>query len=136
LTGPNPTDRGKSGSKIHLITDRNGLPLPLGISGRPRQEHPCPCRVRTGPVRAARTARTARHRARDTGSRRRLSLSGLRTTQIRLTRPPRTPMPTAAGSPSNPIRPAGAPLSHTTAVSSTPATRRARASNGATPAAP
>lgn len=32
LTGPNPTDRGKSGSKIHLITDRNGLPLSLGIS--------------------------------------------------------------------------------------------------------
>ncbi len=33
LTGPNPTDRGKSGSKIHLITDRNGLPLSPGISG-------------------------------------------------------------------------------------------------------
>ncbi|WP_199816778.1 IS5 family transposase [Streptomyces sp. NRRL B-1381] len=33
LTGPNPTDRGKLGSKIHLICDRNGLPLPLGISG-------------------------------------------------------------------------------------------------------
>ncbi|MFE6405387.1 IS5 family transposase [Streptomyces sp. NPDC057837] len=32
LTGPNPTDRGKPGSKIHLITDRNGLPLSLGIS--------------------------------------------------------------------------------------------------------
>nr|WP_159474214.1 IS5 family transposase [Streptomyces caniferus] len=33
LTGPNPTDRGKPGSKIHLVTDRNGLPLSLGISG-------------------------------------------------------------------------------------------------------
>ncbi|WP_436847765.1 IS5 family transposase [Streptomyces avermitilis] len=33
LTGPNPTDRGKMGSKIHLITDRNGLPLSLGVSG-------------------------------------------------------------------------------------------------------
>ncbi|WP_432120813.1 IS5 family transposase [Streptomyces sp. S1] len=33
LTGPNPTDRGKRGSKIHLICDRNGLPLSLGISG-------------------------------------------------------------------------------------------------------
>jgi transposase len=33
LTGPNPTDRGKLGSKIHLITDRNGLPISLGISG-------------------------------------------------------------------------------------------------------
>lgn len=32
-TGPNPTDRGKPGSKIHLITDRKGLPLSLGISG-------------------------------------------------------------------------------------------------------
>ncbi|MFE8971804.1 transposase, partial [Streptomyces albogriseolus] len=30
LTGPNPTDRGKAGSKIHLITDRNGVPLSLG----------------------------------------------------------------------------------------------------------
>ncbi|WLQ45568.1 IS5 family transposase [Streptomyces laculatispora] len=33
LTGPNPTGRGKLGSKIHLLTDRNGLPLSLGISG-------------------------------------------------------------------------------------------------------
>lgn len=33
MTGPNPTDRGKLGSKIHLVTDRNGLPLSLGISG-------------------------------------------------------------------------------------------------------
>ncbi|MFF9221342.1 IS5 family transposase [Streptomyces viridosporus] len=33
LTGPNPTDRGKGGSKIHLITDRNGVPLSPGISG-------------------------------------------------------------------------------------------------------
>ena len=33
LTGPNPTDRGKLGSKIHLICDRNGLPLSVGISG-------------------------------------------------------------------------------------------------------
>ncbi|MDT0382431.1 IS5 family transposase [Streptomyces sp. DSM 42041] len=33
LTGPNPVDRGKKGSKIHLITDRTGLPLSVGISG-------------------------------------------------------------------------------------------------------
>ncbi|MBP2047821.1 IS5 family transposase [Streptomyces griseochromogenes] len=33
LTGPNQTERGKSGSKIHLIVDRNGLPLSIGISG-------------------------------------------------------------------------------------------------------
>jgi hypothetical protein len=28
LTGPNPTDKGKNGSKIHPICDRNGLPIP------------------------------------------------------------------------------------------------------------
>ncbi|WP_306313002.1 IS5 family transposase [Streptomyces hydrogenans] len=33
LTGPNPVDRGKHGSKIHLITERTGLPLSVGISG-------------------------------------------------------------------------------------------------------
>ena len=27
LTGPNPTDRGKPGSKYHLLFDANGLPL-------------------------------------------------------------------------------------------------------------
>lgn len=32
LTGPNPTDRGKKGSKIYLIVDRRGLPLSIGIS--------------------------------------------------------------------------------------------------------
>ncbi|NEB04835.1 IS5 family transposase [Streptomyces sp. SID13726] len=32
LTGPNPTDRGKKGSKINLIVDRQGLPLSVGIS--------------------------------------------------------------------------------------------------------
>ncbi|WP_405785297.1 IS5 family transposase [Streptomyces sp. NBC_01378] len=33
LTGPNPVDRGKYDSKIHLITERTGLPLSVGISG-------------------------------------------------------------------------------------------------------
>jgi transposase len=33
LTGPNPVDRGKFGSKIHLITERTGLPLSVAISG-------------------------------------------------------------------------------------------------------
>lgn len=33
LTGPKPTDRGKLGSKIHVICDRNGLPISVGISG-------------------------------------------------------------------------------------------------------
>ncbi|MEU2619659.1 IS5 family transposase [Streptomyces sp. NPDC007157] len=32
LTGPNPTDRGKGGSKIHLVVDRGGLPVAVGIS--------------------------------------------------------------------------------------------------------
>jgi hypothetical protein len=27
LTGPNPTDRGKSGFKYHLLVDRCGIPL-------------------------------------------------------------------------------------------------------------
>ncbi|MEE1821893.1 transposase, partial [Streptomyces sp. BE20] len=33
LTGPNPADRGKFGSKIHLLTERTGLPISLAISG-------------------------------------------------------------------------------------------------------
>ncbi|MHB9849054.1 IS5 family transposase [Streptomyces krungchingensis] len=32
LTGPNPTDRGKLGSKIRLVVDRVGLPVSVGIS--------------------------------------------------------------------------------------------------------
>jgi hypothetical protein len=46
LTGPNPTDRGKSGSKIYLITDRNGLPLSLGISGANMHDRPEAARAR------------------------------------------------------------------------------------------
>lgn len=33
LTGPNPTDRDKLGSKIHLLTDWNSLTRSLGICG-------------------------------------------------------------------------------------------------------
>ncbi|MDF3303125.1 IS5 family transposase [Streptomyces tropicalis] len=32
LAGPNPTDRGKSESKIHLVVDRNGLPVAVAVS--------------------------------------------------------------------------------------------------------
>lgn len=32
LTGPSPVDRGKPGSKIHVLSDRAGLPLTVGIS--------------------------------------------------------------------------------------------------------
>jgi transposase len=32
-TGKNPTDRGKQGSKIHLLVDQQGLPLALHVTG-------------------------------------------------------------------------------------------------------
>jgi hypothetical protein len=32
LTGPNPTDRGKLGSKYHLLVDRGGIPLAVALS--------------------------------------------------------------------------------------------------------
>jgi hypothetical protein len=32
LTGPNPTDRGKPGSKYHLLVDRHGIPLAVDVS--------------------------------------------------------------------------------------------------------
>jgi transposase len=32
LAGPNPVDRSKKGSKIHLITERTGPPITIGIS--------------------------------------------------------------------------------------------------------
>jgi transposase len=32
-TGPNPTDRGKSGTKRHLLVDREGVPLAVILSG-------------------------------------------------------------------------------------------------------
>jgi hypothetical protein len=27
MTGPNPTDRGKLGTKRHILTDQDGIPL-------------------------------------------------------------------------------------------------------------
>ncbi len=36
LTGPNPTDRGKPGSKYHLLVDATGLPLAVAVTGRTR----------------------------------------------------------------------------------------------------
>jgi transposase len=32
MTGPNPVDRGKTGSKIHVLSDRTGLPLSVAVS--------------------------------------------------------------------------------------------------------
>jgi transposase len=33
LTGPNPVDRGKKGSKLHVLSDAQGLPLAVAVSG-------------------------------------------------------------------------------------------------------
>ncbi len=32
MTGPSPVDRGKAGSKIHVLSDRAGIPLSVGVS--------------------------------------------------------------------------------------------------------
>ena len=32
MTGPSPVDRGKTGSKIHVLSDRTGLPLSVAVS--------------------------------------------------------------------------------------------------------
>lgn len=68
LTNPNPVDRGKYGSKIHLITERTGLPLSVGISGAnvhdsqalipPVKAHsPDPVPPRTSPTQARQARR-------------------------------------------------------------------------------
>nr|WP_093841734.1 IS5 family transposase [Streptomyces aidingensis] len=60
LTGPNPVDRGKKGSKLHVLSDAQGLPLALGVSGanvhdthalRPLVRGIPPIRSRRGPRR-------------------------------------------------------------------------------------
>ncbi|UUN30938.1 IS5 family transposase [Streptomyces sp. FIT100] len=33
LTGPNPVDRGKQGSKLHVLSDAQGIPLAVAVSG-------------------------------------------------------------------------------------------------------
>lgn len=32
MTGPNPVDRGRTGSKIHILSDRAGVPLSVAVS--------------------------------------------------------------------------------------------------------
>ncbi len=32
MTGPSPVDRGKPGSKLHILTDRAGIPLAVAVS--------------------------------------------------------------------------------------------------------
>ncbi len=39
-TGPNPTDRGKPGTKRHLVTDTRGTPLGLKLTGANRHDSP------------------------------------------------------------------------------------------------
>jgi transposase len=39
-TGPNPTDRGKPGTKRHLIVDRRGIPLAALLTGANRRDSP------------------------------------------------------------------------------------------------
>ncbi|GAA0968564.1 hypothetical protein GCM10009550_74120 [Actinocorallia libanotica] len=60
LTGPNPVDRGKKGSKLHLLCDGQGLPLAVLVTGanvhdihgfRPLIEAIPPIRSRRGPRR-------------------------------------------------------------------------------------
>ena len=59
-TGPNPVDRGKTGSKLHILTEANGLPLAVAVSGanthdmnalRPLVHAIPPVRSRRGPRR-------------------------------------------------------------------------------------
>jgi hypothetical protein len=38
LTGPNPTDRRKKGSKHHVITDAQGTPLAIELTGAQRHD--------------------------------------------------------------------------------------------------
>jgi hypothetical protein len=39
MTGPNPTDRGKSGTKRHVLTDQHGIPISVVITpGNTRYE--------------------------------------------------------------------------------------------------
>ena len=38
LTGPNPTDRGKRGTKYHLLVDATGLPLNVAVSAANRHD--------------------------------------------------------------------------------------------------
>jgi transposase len=40
-TGPNPTDRGRPGSKRHVITDANGIPLAIRLT--PANTHDSRC---------------------------------------------------------------------------------------------
>ena len=38
LTGPSPVDRGRAGSKHHLLTDATGIPLAVSLTGGNRND--------------------------------------------------------------------------------------------------
>jgi hypothetical protein len=38
LTGPSPVDRARTGSKHHLLTDSNGIPLAIRLTGANRND--------------------------------------------------------------------------------------------------
>jgi transposase len=38
LTGPSPVDRARTGSKHHLLTDSNGIPLAISLTGGNRND--------------------------------------------------------------------------------------------------
>ena len=38
LTGPSPVDRARTGSKHHLLTDANGIPLAISLTGGQRND--------------------------------------------------------------------------------------------------
>lgn len=38
LTGPSPVDRGRTGSKHHLLTDPSGIPLAISLTGGNRND--------------------------------------------------------------------------------------------------
>jgi transposase len=55
LTGPSPVDRGRTGSKHHLLTDPGGIPLAISLTGgqpQPQRRHQLlPLVDGVGPVR-------------------------------------------------------------------------------------
>lgn len=69
LTGPNPVDHGKNGSKIHVLTNANGLPLGLGCRRRQRARQPSTQTARAShcghplPARTATTTTSGRTKA-------------------------------------------------------------------------
>ena len=48
--GPSPVDRGRPGSKHHLIVDAHGLPLAVSLTGEPQRRHPTDPAGRRGPT--------------------------------------------------------------------------------------